>query len=161
MTDPAFTVGLEEEYLLVDRKTRDLVREPPPSVLAECERRIQGQVSPEFLRSQIEVQTRPHARVADARADLAHLRRTVIEVAAEHGLAPIAAATHPFAEWSEQKATGRERYTALERDLRGVSRRLVICGLHVHVGIEDDELRTDLMNQVCYFLPHQIGRAHV
>jgi carboxylate-amine ligase len=79
MTDPAFTVGLEEEYLLVDRKTRDLVREPPPSVLAECERRIQGQVSPEFLRSQIEVQTRPHARVADARADLAHLRRTVIE----------------------------------------------------------------------------------
>jgi carboxylate-amine ligase len=157
MTDPAFTVGLEEEYLLVDRKTRDLVREPPPSVLAECERRIQGQVSPEFLRSQIEVQTRPHARVADARADLAHLRRTVIEVAAEHGLAPIAAATHPFAEWSEQKATGRERYTALERDLRGVSRRLVICGLHVHVGIEDDELRTDLMNQVCYFLPHLLA----
>jgi carboxylate-amine ligase len=157
MTDPAFTVGLEEEYLLVDRATRDLVRDPPPALLAECERRMAGQVSPEFLRAQIEVQTRVHKTVADARADLARLRRTVIEVAAEHGMAPIAAATHPFAEWFDQKPTARDRYTALERDLRGVGRRLVICGLHVHVGIDDDELRVDLMNQASYFLPHLLA----
>jgi glutamate---cysteine ligase / carboxylate-amine ligase len=157
MTDPTFTVGMEEEYLLVDRATRDLVRDPPPTLLAECERRLEGQVSPEFLRAQIEVQTRPFLTVPEARADLARLRRTVIEVAAEHGMAPIAAATHPFAEWFDQKSTTRERYAALDRDLRGVGRRLVICGLHVHVGISDDELRIDLMNQASYFLPHLLA----
>ena len=76
------------------------------------------------------------------------------ELAGEHGLAPIAASTHPFARWSTQEPTERERYQAIARDLAGVGRRLVICGMHVHVGIEDDELRIDLMNQARYFLPH-------
>jgi carboxylate-amine ligase len=155
--DPAFTIGIEEEYLLVDRDTRDLARETPPSMLAECERRLKGQVSPEFLRSQIEVQTRVCRTVGEARADLARLRRTVVEVASAHGFGTIAAATHPFAEWGRQKATDRERYQMLERDLQGVGRRLIICGLHVHVGIEDDELRIDLMNQAGYFLPHLLA----
>jgi len=155
--DPSFTVGIEEEYLLVDRKTRELAQEPPPDMLAKCEALLEGQVSPEFLRSQIEVQTRVCKTVAEARADLARLRRTVAAVAADHGLAPIAAATHPFADWGAQKHTERERYRALDRDLQGVGRRLVICGLHVHVGIDDDELRIDLMNQVGYFLPHLVA----
>jgi len=157
MKTPPFTVGIEEEYLIVDRRTRALVPELPRGMLAQCESRLQGQASPEFLRSQIEVQTRAHRSLAEARADLAHLRRMIAEIAAEHGLAPVAAATHPIAEWSEQKATERDRYRALERDLQGVSRRLVICGLHVHVGIEDDELAIDLMNQVAYFLPHLLA----
>ena len=155
--DPTFTIGIEEEYLLVDRATRELVREPPASMLKECEQRLEGQVSPEFLRSQIEVQTRVCRTVGEARADLARLRRTVADVAAPHGLAPIAAATHPFAEWGGQKPTDRERYQMLERDLQGVGRRLIICGLHVHLGIEDDELRIDLMNQAGYFLPHLLA----
>ena len=79
---------------------------------------------------------------------------TVAKLAGEHGLAPIAASTHPFARWSTQEPTERERYQAIARDLAGVGRRLVICGMHVHVGIEDDELRIDLMNQARYFLPH-------
>lgn len=162
MTGPAFTIGLEEEYLLVDRATRDLARDPPADLVAQTEaelakRGMPGQVSPEFLRAQIEVQTRVCASVADARAQLATLRRTVAEVAARHGLAPIAASTHPFAEWRGVGATDRERYRALERDLQGVGRRLVICGLHVHVGIEDEELRVDLMNQAGYFLPHLLA----
>ena len=156
-SDPSFTVGIEEEYLLVDRKTRELAQEPPADMLAKCEALLEGQVSPEFLRSQIEVQTRVCKTVGEARADLARLRRTVAAVAADHGLAPIAAATHPFADWGGQKHTERERYRALDRDLQGVGRRLVICGLHVHVGIEDDELRIDLMNQVGYFLPHLLA----
>jgi carboxylate-amine ligase len=82
------------------------------------------------------------------------LRRTVAALAAEHGLAPIAASTHPFARWSTQEPTERARYQAIARDLAGVGRRLVICGMHVHVGIEDDELRIDLFNQARYFLPH-------
>jgi carboxylate-amine ligase len=154
---PAFTVGMEEEYLLVDRATRDLADDPPPAMMQECEALLKGQVMPEFLRAQIEVATRPCATIQEARADLAWLRRTVAEVAGKHGLAPIAAGLHPFAIWESQRATDKERYTALARDLQAVGRRLMICGLHVHVGIGDDDLRIDLMNQVSYFLPHLLA----
>jgi carboxylate-amine ligase len=155
--EPSFTLGIEEEYLLVDRASRDLVPETPAAMMAECERELEGQMSPEFLRSQIEVRTRIHHGVGAARADLARLRGTVAAIAARHGLAPICAATHPFADWGGQRPTLRERYRMLDRDLQGVGRRLVICGLHVHVGIDDDELRIDLMNQVGYFLPHLLA----
>ncbi|HLF58868.1 MAG TPA: carboxylate-amine ligase [Alphaproteobacteria bacterium] len=155
--EPKFTVGIEEEYLLIDRATRDLVSEPPPSMMSECESRLRGQVSPEFLRSQIEVGTRVCGSIAEARSDLAHLRATVAEVAGQHGYAPIASSTHPFARWDVQKHTDKERYNTLARDLQAVARRLVICGMHVHVGIEDEELRIDLMNQVAYFLPHLLA----
>jgi carboxylate-amine ligase len=155
--EPPFTLGIEEEYLLVDRTSRDVVGDPPAAMLAECESLLAGQVSPEFLRSQIEVATGVCSTIAEARADLARLRRTVAEVAARHGMAPIAASTHPFALWDSQKPTERERYAILHRDMQGVARRLVICGLHVHVGLGDDELRIDLMNQVRYFLPHLLA----
>ena len=108
----------------------------------------------EFLKSQIEVGTSVHRSPRAAGAELAELRQAVASLAAEHGLAPIAASTHPFARWSTQEPTERERYQAIAQDLAGVGRRLVICGMHVHVGIEDDELRIDLFNQARYFLPH-------
>ena len=91
---------------------------------------------------------------AEARADLARLRRTVADVAARHGMALIAAATHPFASWKEQLHTDKDRYNLLANDMQAVARRLLICGQHVHVGIADEDLRIDLMNQVVYFLPH-------
>jgi carboxylate-amine ligase len=95
--------------------------------------------------------------MGEARADLARLRRAVTAVADRHGLAAIAASTHPFASWDEQRHTDRDRYEGIYRDLQGVARRLVICGMHVHVGLDDDELRIDLMNQVRYFLPHLLA----
>ena len=131
--------------------------DPPAAMLAECEGLLAGQVGPEFLRSQIEVGTRVCRSLAEARADLCRLRRTVAEVAARHGMAPIAAATHPFARWDAQKTTERRRYADLQDDLQGVGRRLAICGLHVHIGIPDDELRIDLLNQASYFLPHLLA----
>ncbi|MBZ4256417.1 hypothetical protein LAN29_22865, partial [Mycobacterium tuberculosis] len=70
------------------------------------------------------------------------------------GLAMLAASTHPFANWNQQEPSEGARYQSLAQDLAGVARRMVICGMHVHVGIEDDELRIDLMNQARYFLPH-------
>jgi len=155
--EPEFTLGIEEEYFLVDRATRDVVNDPPPEMLADCETRLAGQVSPEFLRSQIEVGTRVCSSLAEARADLCQLRATVAEVAARHGMAPIAAATHPFARWDAQKTTDRRRYADLHDDLQGVGRRLAICGLHVHIGIPDNELRIDLLNQATYFLPHLLA----
>ncbi len=154
MTEPSFTVGIEEEYLLVDRKTRDLVYDAPESVMAECERRLQGRVSPEFLQCQIEVGTSKCDTIKQAAAEIRDLRRTVAEVAGEHGLAPIAASTHPFAAWDAQKHTDKERYNVLARDMQAVARRLLICGMHVHCGLDDDELRLDLMGQIAYFLPH-------
>ncbi len=157
MTEPSFTIGIEEEYLLVDQETRDLATDPPAEMLEEIEKQLTGQVSPEFLRAQIEVETRVCGSIPEAREDLSHLRRTVANVANGYGCAPIAAATHPFARWDDQKHTDKERYNLLAKDLQGVARRLLICGQHVHVAIDDDDLRIDLMNQIPYFLPHLLA----
>jgi glutamate---cysteine ligase / carboxylate-amine ligase len=157
IAEPEFTIGIEEEYFLVDRETRDVVTDPPNAMLAELEALLGAQVSREFLRSQIEVGTRVCANLADARDDLQQLRATIASVTGGHGTAPVAAATHPFARWDAQRTTERGRYRSLESDLQGVGRRLVICGLHVHIGIPDDELRIDLLNQASYFLPHLLA----
>lgn len=156
-SEPSFTIGIEEEYLLVDRETRDLENQPPQELLEACEACLEGQVSPEFLRSQIEIGTKVCSSISEARAELSRLRATVVRVANEFGLAPIAASTHPFARWTAQHHTDKERYNALADDLQVVVRRMVICGMHVHIGIEDDELRIDLMNQLSYFLPHLLA----
>ena len=154
---PQFTIGVEEEYLLVDKETRGLVIDPPVSLISECEELCGDQVTSELLRSQIEVGTRVCNSPAEVREDLARLRRNIIEVAGRHGLAPIAASTHPFSRWAEQKHTQNDRYEALTMEMQGAARRLVICGMHVHVGINDDALRIDLMNQMSYFLPHLLA----
>ncbi len=155
--EPSFSIGIEEEYLLVDKETRDLVPEPPAALLAKCEEALRGQVSPEFLRSQIEIGTRVCRSVQEARDELVHLRSTLGSIAGEFGLAPIASSTHPFAQWQSQHHTDKERYNAIARDLQHVGRRLIICGMHVHVGVEDDDLRIDLLGQAPYFLPHLLA----
>lgn len=157
MQEPAFTIGIEEEYMLVDRGSRNLISETPASMMPQCESLLQGRVSPEFLQCQIEVGTSVCETIAEARAELAHLRRTVASVADGHGLALIAASTHPFAESDELKHTPKARYDQLASDLQGVVRRLLISGMHVHVGIGEDELRIDLMGQVSYILPHLLA----
>ncbi len=126
-------------------------------MMEECSELLEGQVSPEFLRSQIEVGTQVHNNIAEVRDDLRRLRGAIAEVAERHGLAPIAASTHPFADWTQQLHTDKERYNVLARDMGAVVRRLLICGMHVHVGIGDNDTRIDLMGQVTYFLPHLLA----
>jgi carboxylate-amine ligase len=155
--EPAFTIGVEEEYLLVDKETRALVIDPPNTLMAEAEEKCGTQVTSELLRSQIEIGSKVCNGVQEVREDLSFLRSNIIEVAARHGLAPIAASTHPFSSWTEQKHTQKERYSDLTHEMQGAARRLVVCGMHVHVGIDDDELRIDLMNQLSYFLPHLLA----
>ena len=155
--EPTFTLGIEEEYLLIDRDTRDLAIDPPDELLAECSEQLADLVKPEFLKSQIEIATGICDTIDDARQDLSKLRRTVAKVADQYNLAPIAASTHPFSEWQHQHHTNRERYNTLANDMQGVARRLLICGMHVHIGIDDDDLRIDLMNQASYFLPHLLA----
>ncbi len=155
--EPEFTIGMEEEYLLVDRETRNLAKDPPPAMMEDAQKRLENQVAPEFLRAQIEVGTRVCNNVQEARRELARLRKGIAEVAKDHGLAPIAASTHPFAVWYEQKHTDKERYDRLTREMQAAARRLLICGMHVHVGIGDNDLRIDLLNQFAYFLPHLLA----
>ena len=156
---PPFTVGIEEEYLLVNLQTRDLDTDPPAAMLKECTELGEGQVSPEFLRSQIEIGTPVCRDMHEARAHLTRLRKIVVDVGRKHGIAPIAASTHPFARAIQQKHTDKDRYVALAREMAATARRMVICGMHVHVGLEDDELRIDLMKQLSYFLPHLLAMS--
>ena len=156
VSEHKFTLGIEEEYLLIDQNTLDLVA-APEQLMIDCAATLGDQVSPEFLQCQIEVGTGVCATVADARADLASLRKTIHQIANGYGLAPLAVSTHPFAKWQKQDFTDRDRYRDLERDLAGVARRMLIGGMHVHVGISDDDLRCDLMNQFAYFLPHLLA----
>jgi carboxylate-amine ligase len=155
--EPTFTVGIEEEYLLVNKETRDLVVDPPTSIMADCQKLLKRQVSPEFMKAQIEIGTKVCKSIAEARTDLARLRSVIVDVTGQHNLAPIAASTHPYARWLDQQHTERERYDTLTTEMQAAARRLLICGMHVHVGIEDDELRIDLMNQFSYFRPHLLA----
>jgi len=159
MKTPSFTLGIEEEYLLVDRASRDLASSPPPELFKACKTALEGRVSPEFLQCQIEIGTPVCKSLDEARAELTFLRSTIAEKANEYGLAPIAASTHPFAEWTQQPHTDGERYNEIAKDMQVVAERLLICGMHVHVGIEDDNLRIDLFNQLAYFLPHLLAMS--
>ena len=154
---PSLTLGIEEEYLLVDPRTGELVAEQPPGLMPACKEKLGDHVTHELLLAQIEVGTAICTDVAEARADLARLRRTVAGLAADFGLAIVATSTHPLASWRTQKSVDLERYRILTRDLQALARRLVVCGMHVHAGVEDDDLRIDLMNQVAYFLPHLLA----
>lgn len=154
---PPFTMGIEEEYHLVDIQTREAAA-PPEALFAECEKRLGSNVSHEFMASQIEIGTPVCASPAETREQLAHLRSVVVEVAEKYGFAPIAAATHPMSRWQEARQTDDTRYNDIAKDLQTVVRRLLISGMHVHVGLgDDDELRMDLMNQATYFLPHLLA----
>ena len=155
--EPSWTIGIEEEYLLVERDSGALIRSQPRGLMEKVSSLHHGIVSPEFFSSQIEIGTEVCRNMRDLRAEIGLLRIAVAEAAADYGLAPIAVSTHPFAQWEDQQVTRARRYQELAEDLQGVIRRLVISGMHVHVGIEDPELRIDLMGQVTYFLPHLLA----
>ena len=151
-----FTMGIEEEYLLVDQDSLDLAV-APEGLMEACKSELEDQVSPEFLQCQIEIGTKVCANVSAAREELKRLRGCVAKHAATYNLAPIAVPCHPFADWKDQHHTKKERYDSLREAMGSAARRLLICGMHVHVGIEDEGLRTDLMPQLSYFLPHLLA----
>lgn len=156
MDEPEFSLGIEEEYLLVDPETGDLAQ-APDALMAACKAEFSDQVSPEFLRCQIEIGTPVAANIRATRDHLARLRAGIARHAAEFGLAPISVACHPTADWRQQEHTDKARYNQLSQEMGAVSRRMLICGMHVHVGLADKALRIDLMNQFSYFLPHLLA----
>jgi carboxylate-amine ligase len=153
MALPPLTIGIEEEYQIIDPETRKLssyIQE----FLEQGRVVLQDQIKPEFMQSQVEVGSHICRNIKEARREIVRLRRTVCELAASSGLHVAAASTHPFSAWSTQQITAGERYTKLETDMGEVARRLLIFGMHVHIGIDDKELMIEVMNQARYFMPH-------
>ncbi len=158
MTDD-YKFGIEEEYFLVDAETKSMSREMPAGFLQAVKAVAGGQVMGEMLQSQIEVATVPHVDMADARVELKFLRQTVASVAGEHGLAILAAGTHPTATWLAARQTPTERYDTVMEDLQMIGQRNMLCGLHVHVELPDPDERVDVMTRMLPYLPLFIALA--
>ena len=154
---PALTLGVEEEYLIVDPESGNLATDPPPSLFADCQSELGNAVTHEFLKCQIEIATPVCETITEARRHLITMRSCIKRIARKHDLELMAASTHPFASWQGQRHTDAPRYEKLDADLQGAIRRMLICGMHVHAGIEDQDMRIDLMNQMRYFLPHLLA----
>jgi len=148
-----FTIGIEEEYQIVDPKTGELTS-AVELLLEDTRDKLGNQITTEMMQCQIEVATKVCNSIQEAREQLVNIRRTVHEVATSKGLAIVASGTHPFSKWEQQNITVRDRYFGLEAENKVLARQLVINGMHMHIGIEEEEIRVDLMNQLRYFLPH-------
>lgn len=152
--DLSITLGIEEEFFLVDPTTRDLVADPDPAILAECQHNAgEHGVTTEFLRAQVETTSRVCHSVKEVRAAIQETRRVVAAAAARHGAAVIAASTHPFATWSEQKTTSRDRYANFEITFQDAVRRLLAGGMHIHAGFGDPDSRIRVMTAMRRHLP--------
>ncbi|HVQ39732.1 MAG TPA: carboxylate-amine ligase [Pyrinomonadaceae bacterium] len=151
-----FTLGIEEEFQIVDPKTREL-RSHVSEFLEEGKMILGEQIKPEMIQSMIEVGTGICKNIQEARADITRLRSIISSLAAKTGLVIVAASTHPFSSWQDQKIYDDERYTLLVQELQSVARSLLIFGLHVHVGVADPERRIHIMNAARYFLPHVLA----
>src|SRR5216684_7040267 len=152
-TAGTFAFGIEEEYFLVDARTKTVVEDVPKKFFEAASAATDGRSSTEFLQPQIEVISSPHQNMADARTELRHLRRTVAAVAADHGLAILAAGTHPTASWRNAQQTAKARYDTVMQDLQMIGQRDLLCGLHVHVCLPDPHQRIDVMYRMLPYVP--------
>ena len=147
------TIGIEEEYQIIDTESRELT-----SFISEFMEQgamlFNENVKPEFLQSQIEVGSRVCKNIKEARTEICRLRNLVSNIASKNNCKIIAAGTHPFSKWEDQLVTDKERYRGLLDSMQIVAKRLLIFGMHVHIGIKDRDLRIDIMNQMRYFMPH-------
>lgn len=153
--DPlAITLGIEEEFFLVDPETRDLVADPNPAIFDLCRRNAgPHKVVNEFLRSQIESNTKVCSSVAELRQALIETRRLILDAAGRFGATVMASSTHPFANWRVQSSTPKERYRRFEMDFQDSVRRFLVGGMHVHAGFGDKDSRVRVMTALRRHLP--------
>ncbi len=150
---PTFTLGIEEEFQLIDPTTREL--SPRNAEIIKMGTPIFGDyIKPEMIMSCVETVTPVCKNITEAREHLRRNRSILAELAFKHGLALGAAGTHPFTNWQTQPITEHERYRVLEEELQDVIREILIFGMHVHIGIDDKDLAVQIMNELRYFLPH-------
>lgn len=154
--DFAFTLGIEEEYQIVDPETRELrsyitqILEPGRTILRE-------QIKPEMHQSIVEVGTRPCRTISEARAEILNLRGTIAGLAARHNLKIVAAGTHPFSSWMNQEITDHERYHAVVGEMQDAALQLLIFGMHCHIGMPNNDAAIELMNVARYIAPHLLA----
>jgi glutamate---cysteine ligase / carboxylate-amine ligase len=156
MKAPSLTLGIEEEYQIVDPQTGEL-RSYITQILEEGKMLLREQVKPELHQAMVEIGSEVCQTPGELRTELVRLRRTIMELAGKNGLKIIAAGTHPFSSWLEQEITPQERYMGVKQDMQELAQRLLIFGTHVHVGIEDREFLIDAMNVARYFMPHVLA----
>ncbi len=152
-SDFAFTLGIEEEYQIIDPETREL-RSYITQFLEDGQTFMREQVKAELHQSIIEVGTRPCRTISEARAEVRHLRGSVAGLAANNGLKIAAAGSHPFSSWMQQEITPFERYEELINEMQDAARQLLIFGMHCHIGMPNTEIAIEMMNIVRYLLPH-------
>jgi carboxylate-amine ligase len=151
--DHVFTVGVEEEFQIVDPETREL-RSHIQEILADGKMILEERVKAEMHQSVVELRSEVCHDTAGARQQVVRLRSELAMLAARDGLKIASAGTHPFSHWMDQLITADERYATIVKDMQQIARVNLIFGLHVHVGIPDREEAIQLMNQARYFLPH-------
>jgi carboxylate-amine ligase len=149
------TLGIEEEFQLVDPTSRELKSHIEEMLVAGAH--LGDQIKPELHRSVVEVGTPVCADIREARAAVRHLRGSLVQMADSGGVRIVAAGTHPFSHWKDQEITDRERYVEIVNEMEDLARANLIFGLHVHVGIDDRELQILVMNAVRAFLPHLLA----
>ena len=160
---PPLTLGIEEEYQLIDPISRDLTGRAAELIAQSKLYAEPFELKHEFMRSQVEIGSEVCENVTDLRKDLRRLRRATCQVAVEQGVAIAAASTHPFADWRSQQITDADRYKELLTDLQGVARQLLIFGMHVHVGFGHHQhpilrdVLIEVMNQARYFIPYLLA----
>jgi carboxylate-amine ligase len=152
MKAPSLTLGIEEEYQIIDPETREL-RSYITEIL-DHDHLILGEIKPELHQSIVEVGSPVCQTPGEVKNELRRLRRMVMDLAGKKGLKVVAAGTHPFSSWMTQEITPLERYLGVKQDMQDLAQQLLIFGTHVHVGIEDREFMIDAMNVARYFLPH-------
>ncbi|MEM9324767.1 MAG: carboxylate-amine ligase [Bacteroidota bacterium] len=147
------TLGIEEEYQVIDPETRELTSHEQ-RIVAEAEKHLEEQVKAEMHQAVVEVGTKVCKDIEDARAQVSHLRKTLCGIASDLGYRIGAAATHPFSEWEKQLITPNPRYDEIILEMQDTARSNLIFGLHVHVGIADKAMALYVANSMRYFLPH-------
>jgi glutamate---cysteine ligase / carboxylate-amine ligase len=148
-----FTVGIEEEFQVVDPETRDL-RSSISEIVESGHDILHDQLKKEMFQAMVEVGTTVCKDVEEARVEVVRLRKIVSQLAEEAGGRLVAAGTHPFASWQDLDITDDERYASITEQLQDIARSIAVYGLHVHVGVEDRDHAVELMNEARYFLPH-------
>ncbi len=154
MPAPTFTLGIEEEFQTIDPETRGLRSHVSGQMIEAGRLILSEQIKMEMHQSVVEVGTNVCKNIQEAKTDLVRLRKTIVELANKRGLRVVAASTHPFSDWKDQEISDHDRYREIVEDMGDVARANLIFGLHVHVGMPDNETCIALMNQIRYFLPH-------
>ncbi len=151
--DTLYSIGIEEEFQIVDPETREL-KSHIQQILEEGKMILKEQVKAEMHQSVVEVGSNICKNIQEARAEVIKLRRDLAKVAAHQGLKIAASGTHPFSRWEDQRITDHPRYHGVVEDMQQVARANLIFGLHVHIGLTDKEAAIHIMNAARYFLPH-------